>query len=75
MDAVTNAVIISILPSLGILSGIISLFGIRRCGSRGILWKAVIGLTVYGLLFLAAVPPFLKSVEAAKHHYVQPDQQ
>ena len=72
MDAIANAVIISIVPVVGIISGIVSLFGIRRHGSKATLWKSVIGLTIIGLMFLAAVPPFLKALEAAKHKYVQP---
>ncbi len=72
MDAIANAVIISIVPVVGIVSGIVSLFGIRRHGSKGILWKSGIGLSIIGLMFLAAIPPFLKALEAAKHKYVQP---
>ena len=65
MDALANAVIISITTGLGIVSGIVSFLGVRRYGAKGIVWKSSIGLAIIMLLFAASVPSFLKATKAA----------
>lgn len=61
-----NLVTAAAVPVLGIVSGIIALFGILRHGRAGILWKSVAGLLIWGLLAAAAVPAFLSVQTQAK---------
>jgi hypothetical protein len=43
----------------------------RRYGKAAILWKSATGLGIFALLFLAAIPAFLKAREAAHQRYEQ----
>lgn len=70
-DAAANLFLAAFFPVLGILAGIIALFGIRRHGRTGILWKAVIGLSIFLLLALLAIPNFLKARQNAREQYEQ----
>src|SRR3954470_16925470 len=47
MDAVVNATFSGFVPVMGFLAGIVSLFGIRRYGKAGILWKALTGMLIF----------------------------
>jgi hypothetical protein len=71
MDAAANATLTASVPVMGFFAGVVSLFGIRRNGTRGILWKAVVGMLIFVLMILAAVPAFLKSRERARQQYEQ----
>ena len=42
----------SVVILAGVVLGVISLFGIRKHGRRGILWKSVIGLGIVTLMIL-----------------------
>jgi hypothetical protein len=65
-EAVADVIVTGAVPMLGVIAGIISLFGIRRHGSAGILWKAVSGLAIFLLMILAAIPSVLKARENAR---------
>jgi len=56
---------------LGVFAGIIALFGIRRHGAAGILWKAVTGLSIFVVLVLLAIPSCLKAKEISRQRYEQ----
>jgi hypothetical protein len=54
---------------LGLVFGIVALFGVRRHGSKGILGRAVAGVCVNGILiaFMAiSIPGFMKAAERAE---------
>lgn len=70
-DAAANLFLAAFFPVLGIIAGIIALLGIRRHGRAGILWKTVIGLSIFLLMALLAVPNFLKAKEIARERYEQ----
>jgi hypothetical protein len=71
MSALVTAFILGGIMVLGAALGIVALFGIRRHGRAGILWKSATGLGIFTLLFLAAIPAFLKAREAARQRYEQ----
>lgn len=71
IDAAANVFLALLVPVMGIFAGIISLFGMRRYGSTGILWKTVIGLSIFSLMALLAIPNFLKAREIARERYEQ----
>lgn len=54
-EAMTHVAMVGIMPTLGIMAGVIALCGMTRYGTRGILWKALIGLLTYALLVYAAL--------------------
>jgi len=58
-SAAAMAVLFSIFPAVGLLSGITALFGVRRHGRKGILWPAVIGIGIWVTLFALSIPVFL----------------
>ncbi len=70
-EALVQAVLVGLVPMLGILAGIISLFGMIRHGARGILWKAALGLLIYAFLIVSAISTFNKVQEAARKRYEQ----
>jgi hypothetical protein len=61
----------ALFPLSGVVAGIISLFGIRRNGRAGILWKAVTGISIVVLLALALVPSVLAARERARQRFEQ----
>jgi hypothetical protein len=71
VDALADATLTAAVPVLGVIAGIISLFGIRRHGSAGILWKTVTGLLIFALMVLVAIPPFLRARAVARQRYEQ----
>lgn len=70
-EALADATVTAAVPVLGAMAGFISLFGIRRHGSVGILWKTVAGLAIFALMLLATIPPLLRAREAARQRYEQ----
>jgi ABC-type transport system involved in cytochrome c biogenesis permease subunit len=70
-EKLADATITAAVPVLGVIAGTISLFGIRRYGSSGILWKSVTGLLIFALMVLALIPPLLRAREAARQRYEQ----
>lgn len=70
-EALAQATLVGLVPVLGILAGIISLFGMIRHGARGILWKAALGLLIYALLIVSAISTFNKIQEVARKRYEQ----
>ena len=54
-DALVNMLIASAVPVLGILSGLVALFGMIRWGRAGILWKSVVGLLIWAILIAASI--------------------
>ncbi len=71
IDAAANFFLAALFPVLGIVAGIIALFGIRRHGRDGILWKTVIGLSIFAFMGFLAIPNFLKARETARERYEQ----
>lgn len=71
MDALADATVSAFVPVLGFLAGVVSLFGIRRYGRTGILWKALTGMTIFLLMVGAAIPALLKARSAARQQYEQ----
>lgn len=71
IDAWANLITVSFIPALGIVSGIVALFGIRRHGTVGILWKAVTGLCLFAILIALALPNYLKAVEISNQRLEQ----
>lgn len=55
----------------GFVFGIVALFGIKRYGTAGILWKAVVGILIFVFLILSAIPPFFHAREKARERYEQ----
>jgi hypothetical protein len=70
-EALAQAMQVGLVPLLGILAGIISLFGMIRHGARGILWKAALGLLIYAFLILSAMHTFAKIQEVARKRHEQ----
>jgi Ca2+/H+ antiporter len=56
---------------MGFLAGIVSLFGIRRYGKAGILWKALTGMLIFLVMVALAVPALFKAREKARQRYEQ----
>lgn len=50
---------------IGIVAGIVALFGIRRYGRKGLLWHAVTGIGLWLLLFVLALPVVFKARQLA----------
>jgi hypothetical protein len=71
IDAAVSAAYEAIVPVSGIIAGVISLFGICRHGTAAILWKTVIGLSIFVLMVLLATHDFLKAKEIARQRYEQ----
>jgi hypothetical protein len=71
MDALADATVSAFVPVLGFLAGIVSLFGIRRYGRTGILWKALTGMTIFLLMIAMAIPALLKARDVARQRYEQ----
>ncbi len=71
MASLIPALILGGIMLLGVVLGILSLFGIRRYGAAGILWKSVTGLSIFLLLLVAAIPAFLKARQVARQRYEQ----
>jgi hypothetical protein len=65
VDALADATLTAFVPVVGFLAGVLSLFGIRRYGKSGILWKAATGMLIFLLMVLAAIPALLKAREVA----------
>ena len=70
-EALAQAILVGLVPTLGILAGIVSLFGMIRHGARGILWKATLGLLIYAFLIVSAMYTFSKIQEVARKRYEQ----
>jgi len=60
-----GAVVVGALALIGLLSGIIALFGVRRYGRKGLLWPAITGICLWLLLFALAVPVFSQTRKMA----------
>jgi hypothetical protein len=45
---------------IGFVSGIISLFGIKQYGTKGILKKSLLGLSITGIIFAIAIPNIIQ---------------
>jgi hypothetical protein len=71
INAAANLVLAAFIPLLGIVAGTISLFGIRRQGAAGIVWKTATGLSIYVLLLLLAIPNFIRAKNIANQRYAQ----
>jgi hypothetical protein len=71
IEVLVPAVILSFIILSGFVLGIVSLFGIKRYGKAGILWKAVAGLLIVTFLFLIAIPSFLRARAIARERYEQ----
>lgn len=56
----------SLLIVLGLLFGIIALFGIRRYGKKGILGRAIAGILINGLLLFFMSLAIIKIIEHRK---------
>lgn len=65
------AVILTLIIFSGFVLGIISLFGIKRHGKAGILWRAVAGLLIITFMLLAAIPSFLRARAITRERYEQ----
>jgi hypothetical protein len=71
LELLVSALFQMIIILSGVVFGIISLFGIRRYGKAGILWKAVAGILIVVLFALAAIPNFLYAREKARERHEQ----
>ena len=71
LEVFVSALFSMIIIFSGVVFGIIALFGMRRYGRTGILWKAVTGILIVVFLALAAVPNFLYAREKARERYEQ----
>ena len=60
------SVLFSIMALVGIISGVIALFGVRRYGRKGILWPALIGITIWLLLPALAFPALYRVSQLTK---------
>ena len=56
-----------ILAVMGIIAGIIALFGIRKHGVKKILAPALVGITLNGFLAFIWVMNFMRAFTAARH--------
>jgi hypothetical protein len=56
-----NMLTAAFIPAVGILSGLLALCGIARVGAKGLLWKALIGLAIWALFFVTALPAYLSA--------------
>jgi hypothetical protein len=54
----------ALFPLIGVLSGIIALTRVPRYGRKGILLPAIVGVSIWALLFIIALPAFI----IAKNH-------
>ena len=57
-----------LLMSVGLLSGVVALFGIRTHGKRGILAPAIAGVLINGLLLFIFVTNFLAARARVQQH-------
>ena len=71
IDALADATVSAFVPVMGFLAGVVSLFGIRRYGKAGILWKAVTGMLIFLLMILALIPALLKARGVERERYEQ----
>lgn len=71
MELLADITVNAFVPVLGVLAGIISLFGIRSYGKTGILWKTVAGLLIFTLMVLAAIPSVMKARQISRQRYEQ----
>ena len=71
LEALVSALFSMFIILSGVIFGIIALFGIKRYGKAGILWKAVAGILIVMFLVLAAIPNFLHARERARERYEQ----
>jgi hypothetical protein len=65
IEILVPAIILSLIILSGFVFGIISLFGIKRHGRAGILWKAVTGLLIITLMFLGVISSILHANKIA----------
>lgn len=63
--AIVTGILVLVICSIGLVSGIIALTGLPRHGRKGILWPALTGISIWVLLFVMAVPTFLRARERA----------
>ena len=71
LEALIPALLLGGIMLLGAISGIVSLFGIPRYGKAGILWKSVTGLVIFTLIFVAAIPAFIRGRDLARRRQQQ----
>jgi FtsH-binding integral membrane protein len=71
IEVLVPAIILTLIILSGFVFGVISLFGIRRYGKAGILWKAVMGLLIVIIMFSLAIPSFLRARAIARERYEQ----
>ena len=64
-SGIVSALFGGIVALLGIVCGIIALFGVRKHGRKGILWPAVTGISLWLVLFAIAIPVFLQVKQLA----------
>jgi hypothetical protein len=70
--ALIGAIVSGILILLGLICGIVALFGIRRHGKKGILAKALCGIIIPLLLSALAIPNFMAArAQAIKRKHYQ----
>ena len=55
-----------ILAVVGVLSGIVALFGISKYGIKKILWPALVGIILNGFLVFIWVMNFMRAFNAAR---------
>jgi len=61
-----SAIVCSLIIFLGLICGIVALFGIRKHGKKGILVKALCGISIPLLLVAMAIPNFLVARDRAQ---------
>ena len=71
IEVLADATMAAFVPVIGFLAGVVALFGIRRHGKSGILWKAITGMLIFLLMVLAVIPALLKAREASRQRYEQ----
>ena len=70
-QALVRSIVLGSILLSGAICGIVSLFGIRKHGTSGILWRAIIGLLTFSLLVAAAIPAYIKTRELMRQRYQQ----
>lgn len=60
---------------LGILLGVVALFGISRYGTKGILVRALIGILIPVLFILVSIPVLMRAIELAKSRHAMQENQ
>jgi hypothetical protein len=58
-EVLCDAIFIMLIIFMGFVCGIVALCGIRKHGTAGLLWRPIIGMSIFILLFLLAIPNFL----------------